>query len=944
MDSTLPRESQASAARRNQHLFSDHILDHRVPQHPQWEAGVEQAEAVLPWLWRRYARERKSLPDYRDTGLEGHWFRPILRKLGHVFAPEPTIPGVDVDARQPDYVFFPDHTARREAENAPDRATFSGKAIAVGRVTRWDAHLGKKRQGGGPEFEGQIPAWQIHQLRSAVDVDWAILSNGRVWRLVHKDTSHRLHTYYEVDLVRMLELAQVPTLLYFTLFFRQAAFRPDDQGRVFLNDVLCWSRAYGRELEEDLVENVHRALQRLMQGFLDHPSNRLSPGDLDDIYDNSLYLLYRLLFILCGESRGLLPLGYEQYRMNHSLGRIREEIAQMEIAPAPGPTLYWGQLKNLFQIVNGKYPKLNSALGVPRYNGGLFDPTRHPFLEEMAVGDRALVEVIDLLSRRETESGPEFVDYRTLSARHVGSIYEGLLSARPRYARQAMVAVRDNHGGRWIEAGEAPTGATVVERCKKGQVYLETDHGERRAAGSYDTPRAVVETIVQRALGPVVEDVRTSIQNLQGNQTGKDETAQVGERLVNAVLGLRILDPAMGSGRFLVEATDFLALALVTDPFVRRGGTSEDDLSYWKRRVVERAIYGVDKNPLAVELAKLSLWLATVASDRPLSFLDHHLACGDALIGAQVDDLGWAPPPVLDREARKQRALQKSGQINLFEHLLRQSLPRVMGRVLEIASKESKDYSTVQAKQAAARAAKELEAPFEAVADLWTSAYFENTFDRGEYEEALGVVSQPDLLLTLEAVQRAQQMSDEHRFFHWELAFPEAFYDESGQILGERAGFSAVIGNPPWRDVLSESGREYLQECGFEAMDEDVDDFRFFVERSLQLLSSGGFLGFIVPRKCMEDPVYGPLRAATSCSAKVCEIIDFGDFLHFAVDVSTCVLLLQADAVQKPYRCRYVSVPSGVVGEGAAEAQLWLHPRESDPWIPDESPSAKPDG
>jgi len=162
--------------------------------------------------------------------------------------------------------------------------------------------------------------------------------------LVHRDTSQRLSIYYEVDLVDLLTRDDAGAMRYFTLFFHQAALRPDDQGRVFLDDALAASNAYAVALEEDLKQNVYQALEWLMQGFLDLSANGLGPDDLQAIYDNSLYLLYRLLFILYGESRGLLPLHNDQYRLNYSLARIKEDIAGLLLTPTPMTTLFWGRL------------------------------------------------------------------------------------------------------------------------------------------------------------------------------------------------------------------------------------------------------------------------------------------------------------------------------------------------------------------------------------------------------------------------------------------------------------------------------------------------------------------------------------------------------------------------------------------------------------------------
>lgn len=254
----------------------------------------------------------------------------------------------------------------------------------------------------------------------------------------------------------------------------------------------------------------------------------------------------------------------------------------------------WNDLKELFRIIDQGSPPLSVAT----FNGGLFDPARHPFLEEHAVGDAHLQEAIDRLSR----VNGEFVDYRALAERHLGTSYEGL----PEFHLVAL--------------DEPEEGWTVA---------LLNDSGERKATGNHYTPDFVVKYIVEATVGPVL---RAAVEDARGD-----------EEKVEAILGLNVLDPSMGSGHFLVEVTEYIARFLVeldvSPEEVAEDAEDDAELAYWKRRVVQSCVYGLDMNPLAVDLAKLSLWLSTVACDRPLSFLDHHLRTGNSLVGARLTDL-----------------------------------------------------------------------------------------------------------------------------------------------------------------------------------------------------------------------------------------------------------------------------------------------------------------
>jgi hypothetical protein len=470
-------------------------------------------------------------------------------------------------------------------------------------------------------------------------------------------------------------------------------------------------------------------------------------------------------------------------------------------------------------------------------------------------------------------------------------------------AEAPMAAIRDGGDERWVWANEAPEGARVIERRGAGEVYLETDRGERKATGSYYTPQYIVEYIVEHAVGPLVEEAVERVKGRAKEAKTKAARAEAEQSLVDEILSLKTLDPAMGSGHFLVEATEFLALALATDPYVETAETPEEDLTYWKRRVVERCIYGVDKNPLAVELAKLSLWLATVAADRPLSFLDHHLKCGDSLIGARVEDLGEVPPVMLSKKALKERKARYdvgARQANLFETRLIEKLPVVMGRVLEITEQETKDYDTVRAKEAADQAVQELKAPFEAVADLWTSAYFGNEFINGEYDQALMAIGQPQRLMELEAVQRAREMAEQRRFFHWELAFPEVFYDEHGQRLGERAGFDAVVGNPPYIQLSME---EYVDPdlktflpIRFGSSMGRLNTFGFFLKRGMGLVAEAGYESMIVPNTVLTMTYYTELREMILDACQIQQILTLDNLPFEDAVVENVVLVLQRDS------------------------------------------------
>lgn len=616
---------------RNQGLFSDHYLNVTLPARPDWKALADEARPTMEEVSRLLD---SYTPSENEAQLEEELVRPILRLLGHTFEVQPAL-ATPEGTKRPDYVLYND--ARFVAANKGRTLTdelLKGHAFAVADAKYWERPLDVSLKGGKRDsFSNKNPSYQISFYMQHSGTGWGLLTNGRLWRLYHRDTAHKLDRFYEVDLPSLIRSSNVEDFLYFYAFLRRAAFEDDPLG---VGALLGESADYARSVGDSLKVQVYEALRHLAQGFLDHPRNELSaePATLREIYDSSLIVLYRLLFILYAESRELLPVHQNgMYRDSYSLHAIKHRVADdldADRALLPTSAKLWQDLKDLFAIVEGG----SLQLGVATFDGGLFDPDRHPFLEANAVGDRHLQAAVDMLSRVDGQ----FVDYRDLAERHLGTIYEGLLE----YHLEALA--------------EPEEGWTVA---------LLNDRGERKATGSYYTPDYVVKYIVEATVDPMLREA------VEGTRSDEEK--------VDAVLAVNVLDPSMGSGHFLVEVTErisrFLIELGVAPAELEAGGEAE--LAYWKRRVAQSCVYGVDANPLAVDLAKLSLWLATVAKDRPLSFLDHHLRAGNSLVGARI--AGLQP----GGKKRKKKAQADDGtQLSMLEDdAFRRSVSNAVGSI-----------------------------------------------------------------------------------------------------------------------------------------------------------------------------------------------------------------------------------------------------------------------
>ena len=798
---------------KNRSLFSNYYLDSLIADQPQW-ADTPDIESDYARIKVHFDTIVPNAEHLNEAQTEHEFIQPLLEQLGHVFEVQPSLQ-TSQGTRVPDYAFFASTDVHDAARSHINTDEFFKAALAVGDAKAWSRNLDQKTQGGSDPFTNQNPNYQIDSYLRGSDKEWGILTNGRQWRLYHRQTSYRLDSFYEVDLAALLsENGDLDAFRYFYNLFRCDAFIPDPSGTAFLDRVLGESQQYTVGVSNDLKDSVYDALRLLIGGFLDFPRNRFNRTNplLDEIRTNSLILLYRILFILYAESRDLLPLNNRDYAMQYSLDHLATDIHEnldRRITPAPGVSLCWTRLKELFTLINDGWED-----HIPQYNGGLFNPQQHPFLESYEIGDDTLAQVIELLTRTEEA---ERITYRDLDVRHLGDIYEGLLEYQPRIADQDMVIV-SSRGSEKVEPKSSPDQEIAYS---EGEVYLLTDKDERKATGSYYTPDYIVRYIVENTLAPLCEG-----------------------KTVDEILSLKVLDPATGSGHFLVGVVDYLAEKLITHPdapHMTEIASEETELAYWRRRVVESCVYGVDLNPMAVELAKLSLWLHTVAKGEPLSFLDHHLRCGNSLIGAKIENLPNLP------ELRRRRTADETQTEIPMEFPFTATVATAIGHYLLIEEMESRTADQIHAKEHQLDIAQQMLRLHKGVANLWTSVYFGNDVSQSDYHQALNALHSrdTDTLENLPFYRRAQGIATEKKFFHWEIEFPEVFRDKYGREK-DNPGFDAIVGNPPWsgkENMLTEEDYDYLRNL-------DVDNlnyYPYFIVISLGMTRLNGGFAMVLP-------------------------------------------------------------------------------------------------
>ncbi len=855
----------------NRELFSNHYLTRLLPETGSWdrveEDRLDEAAREIEAIY-----DDPLLSEYNEDQLRNNVLDPVFEVLGLTMETEETLA---TGRRRPDYAFFEDDDARQSAfERRREDGDFYADALAVGDAKYWDRPLDTRGEGESERDFGN-PSYQIHVYLDSTGLDWGILTNGRKWRLYYGPTSHKLDSYYEIDLPALLSEG-VDAFKYFYLFFRREAFVSDSSGTAFLDRVREQSNTFAQELGEDVQENIYEAIPLLAEGFLS--GSDLDSTDLEAIHDASLTYLYRLIFVLYAESEGreLLETDNRIYSRDYSLNTIKREVADELDGASPRytdwQTQLWDRLNDLFALIDRgseaqRIPR--EELYVPAYNGGLFSTEPGPgdrpeasFLQEYSVGDSYLARVIELLTRRESEkgSGRTFVDYSSLDIRHLGSIYEGLLEYELNVAAEPLVAVREDGEEQWVPKAELD-GESVTEEIESGTVYLTTDKGERKATGSYYTPEYVVQYIVEETLDPLLEEIREDL--LARDQWGRSggET-NVADAFAERGFELKILDPAMGSGHFLTNAIDHLARAIVEAQEKQADTVGEEtvdeshDIHWARRQVAQQCIYGVDLNDMAVELAEVSLWLRTLAAEQPLAFLDHHLKTGNSLVGSDIEEIEGLEAGG-GADAGPNRALTEFGMTRrgTIEHLMEiyQEFVAIENRELADAKEMERKYREIEQDTLRNRLV--------GMANVHTAEKFDVKVPSGAYErmgEAINDEAAWNEIENTDWYREAQDHPSPPRYLHWRLEFPEVFYRGDGS---EKAnpGFDAVIGNPPWVDVKGLGAPDVLFDLFATAFNR-VNIYGAFFEQSADLVRENGFFGFITPNSFMTQSSYKKLR------------------------------------------------------------------------------------
>jgi hypothetical protein len=823
---------------------------------------LDEARPIHEKLKARWLEDYDGLCKRKEAYTRTQFLDPLLVELGWTFIPEQDLPSKGVTRKRPDYCLFLDGETRQRAAKETETADVFREAITVLEAKKVQHSLDEISDS---ETPGWFPSQQVQDyLRNAKDktggryFNWAILTNGNEWRLYCEQAPN--DAFFAFHLADRENFCSLEEFRLFLALFRPQSFELDEVRRCLLDKLREESLDRQTQLESNLRKRIFDVLEDLATGFRDYPDNKITKDDFAALYDTSLIFLYRLLFVLYAESRGLLPVkpsGYGSskiYREKFSLVRFVKMLRDKNEFPSEAFTNLYDDLQKLFRLINGDKPEQNEECKVTRYNGGLFNPQLHPKIEKWQVSDRALANVLRQLifaqpparssARQQQISTDETIDYGLLEVRQLGDIYEGLLGA-------------------------------ILEVNDKGRLELRNANGENHRHGIFYTPDWVVRYFIREALQSLIDEIEEQPEVEAALKARSDEKKR-DNSFALAVLRLNLVDPAMGSGHFLVRATEWLAEQIVYHPTTRTmtekiiatgdkrrsrediqkdkripvppGASQEQaEIAYWRRRVVEACIYGVDVNPLAVELAKLSLWLTCIAADEPLNFLDHHLRTGNSLLWANPDEMRHLP---ISTDAEKKQITFNIGA------KLSAAVKAVIAENHAIEETASTEMELVKKKETRWKTVREKLRPFLYFADVWLAALDGLPVNELNYQMLARAELEPDELDNKEksdAKKLRESLAADIKTkredlnpFHWRLEFPDVFFETDGRPLAEAAcGFDAVLGNPPyisthtssaesWRDAL-EKRAGYLE-----------DLYVHFADLGFQLLRPGGRFGFIV--------------------------------------------------------------------------------------------------
>jgi hypothetical protein len=762
----------------------------------EFEAEVTEAWESLKERWDSLSQNNEIF-SLDTSGIRDQWTIPLLKGLG--FNPvyqQSNLEADGIDANLSHLGWTP--------AGQLTASGYDGEPPILHLVQPDDepAHTLDSGAHAGSGSSGRSPHDELQRFLNAADQQWSVVTDGLKLRVLRDYYHTYTRGYVEFDLESIFTNRNCEDFRALYRLCHASRFIESDESEAPLEQLYQVAVSTGVKIGEDLQSNVVEALETLGNGFL-NPELReeLAEGDQDvaDAYfQDLLRIVYRLLFLLFAEQRGMMADRGDLYTDEYSITALRDR-SERHSTVRDTETDLWEGLQVTFKIVGEGTDA--ERLSVTGYNGSLFDDDELTYLRDasnkteldtdVTCPNEALLSVVHDLTHVKQDGYPQRISYADLGVDEIGAVYESLLEFTPRYATEP------------VESGDLSV--------QSNQFYLDDRGMDRKETGSYYTKPDLVAELIDSTLEPVVEE------RIDESQSRSQQEA--------ALLDIDVCDPACGSGAFLIAANNFLAKRLAK---IRSDTAypSQAQLRQARRSVVQHCIYGVDLNPMAVELAKVSLWINSAVGDEPLSFLDHRIRHGNSLIGVTKSDLSNGIPyeayektegreghPGTDvrSDLRKINKELGSGGVQTGIDWEWADTPTFVSKAQELDETTEQSIQDVQHKQ---ELLTELQSSsdyqIECLArDIWAAAFFWDLLEHPETYPTTKTIqeirrsSDPATFTgkrkELEEIASiTNSIAERESFFHWDIEFPLVWH-------GEDPGFDVILGNPPWEEVREDA-------------------------------------------------------------------------------------------------------------------------------------------
>lgn len=845
----------------NNNLFTNYTLEIEFPNIYNFKENEKIYKNNLDKIIKLYDIEK--FKKQNEHQFEDDFISKVLEILGWKFVRQ-DIKIIQGKEEKPDFLLFYDEKSKIKYEKLNKEIKKSNNDFSIIVESKaYEVEIDNKKVKENPHF-------QILRYLSNLKKNYGFLTNGRFWRFYDNSILSSNKIFYEINLEQIIKDQNYQAFAYFYSVFSlinytqenhiEKSLQVNKESKIKIEDDLK-SIIYGTNGNESLFEFIGTKIYTKTQ------------ANLQEIYENSLYFVFRLLFIAYFEDKFENILEKHKYfKSKISIKTLLQNLSDDESSSAG-----FGDLETIFQIYNeGK-----NSFDMPVFNGGLFDTQKTKLLNTPKIfSDKDLKYILEKLLNYKDKNLIFTRDYKTLSVEHLGTIYEGLLSYFFEIASEDIYYVSYKEKSKEIECYFDNYDFKILEKSKKvekytfykkGQIYLKNTSNSRKASASFYTPQSITNFLIQSAL--------------------KDKLNN------ENILKFKILDNACGSGHFLVNALNAITHIVLNDfdnftnlkelheqekenilnsikDFVQDYELDESDVL--KRLLLKRIIYGVDLNPFSIELTKLSLWIDSFIFGTPLSFIEHHIKCGNALINSSINDF-------------KNLTMQNAN--NLFTN----SITKEFENLKEVFEKldNLKDTNEEEIKQSKQIYKNEITPKLDNL-NLYLNYINTLKFANKEELQILQALNQ-DGIENLNQNEQAKNIiakyTQKFKFFNYEIEFPEIIENQNFK------GFDVIVGNPPWdksefsdndffpqyksdyRSLIASKKKEiqnnllakdyikqnyekqkayidtiniyYKAEFSANSLTKDINLFRLFVEKNLSLLKQEGNLAYVLPSALM---------------------------------------------------------------------------------------------